>query len=156
MKIVIENGQVKVAGANIAKRVTRQPIPVKLADSKYIPFDVLDKSGEKKASINLEVAESREDRALGLSKYAELDADKGMLFTKSGLFWMKGMSFPIDIIFTTKEGQILEIQHMPLDPHERKVYGSKSAEAAVAIETVAGWAAKHKINTTDRFKVSDV
>jgi uncharacterized membrane protein (UPF0127 family) len=58
--------------------------------------------------IQLRVANNEEERHLGLSYFKSLPQDQGMLFLfdKPGIypFWMKGMNFPLDIIWL-KRGQ---------------------------------------------------
>lgn len=65
-----------------------------------------------KQTFTLELAKSGKDQEIGLSKYNNLDQNKGMLFIfqKPGFypFWMKKMKFPIDIIYVNKD-KIVEI-----------------------------------------------
>lgn len=60
-------------------------------------------NGEK---INLRVADSPDERQLGLSYFKSLPQDEGMLFLFDKLgtypFWMKDMNFPLDIIWLKK------------------------------------------------------
>lgn len=64
--------------------------------------------------IKLEIAETPEKRALGLSGREALARGSGMLFVfpESGLhgFWMKGMKFPIDIVWLSENYEILGIE----------------------------------------------
>lgn len=57
----------------------------------------------KGKSFNVEVAKSNKQKELGLAKYNKIAQDFGMLFIFDKKdyysFWMKGMKFPIDIIF---------------------------------------------------------
>lgn len=60
-----------------------------------------------------EIARTREERNIGLTKYASLDEGKGMLFVfEEGnarpAFWMKDMNFPIDIIWIN-DGKVSQI-----------------------------------------------
>lgn len=63
---------------------------------------------ENGQEIGLRVAHSDKERELGLSYFKSLPQDQGMLFLfdKPGIypFWMKGMNFPLDIIWL-KRGQ---------------------------------------------------
>ncbi len=63
---------------------------------------------ENGQEIGLRVADNNEERKLGLSYFKSLPQDQGMLFLfdKPGSypFWMKGMNFPLDIIWL-KRGQ---------------------------------------------------
>lgn len=53
--------------------------------------------------VNVEVADTAAERSKGLSDRASLAEDAGMLFVfpepKKYQFWMKGMKFPLDLIF---------------------------------------------------------
>lgn len=59
------------------------------------------KSGDR--TYSLEIADTPEKREKGLSERKSLPENRGMLFTFEKpdyhAFWMKGMEFPIDIIF---------------------------------------------------------
>lgn len=65
------------------------------------------------ACVNLEIADTEEERQLGLMFREVLPQDSGMLFifnieSKHG-FWMKNMNFPIDIIWINQDKKIVEI-----------------------------------------------
>ena len=63
--------------------------------------------------LRLELAISPSEKALGLGLRKRLPQDTGMLFVygaEGGLtFWMKGMEFPIDILWLSREGTIVDI-----------------------------------------------
>lgn len=64
-------------------------------------------------NFEVEIVSSEEGRKTGLSKYDSLDENRGMLFVFEQkevrpAFWMKGMKFPIDIIWI-KDGKVKEI-----------------------------------------------
>lgn len=64
-------------------------------------------------TISVEIADTAAKRAKGLSGRSSLDANAGMLFILdptniSPAFWMKDMSFPLDIIWI-KSGVITKI-----------------------------------------------
>lgn len=56
--------------------------------------------------IKVRIADDNQERELGLSYFKHLPQDEGMLFLfeKPGVypFWMKGMKFPLDIIWLKK------------------------------------------------------
>lgn len=66
--------------------------------------------------LKLEIADSREERASGLSNRESLDADSGMLFLfdEPGIypFWMKDTLFPLDIIWIN-ENEIVDLATLP-------------------------------------------
>ena len=108
--------------------------------------------GAVKASVVLEVADTPETRAAGLSKRATLDDGCGMFFDKAGVYWMKDVNFPLDLTFVTKEGEVLETVAMPVDKggvfHYSPTAGN-AAKAAHAIETPMGYLAEHGVAPGD-------
>lgn len=67
--------------------------------------------------IKVEVADTTAKRSRGLSGRESLEPDSGMLFIFSELkkyqFWMKGMKFPIDMVFISN-GKVVDIlQNVP-------------------------------------------
>lgn len=72
-----------------------------------LPISALIKT-ENGQEIQVMVADDNRERQLGLSYFKSLPQDQGMLFlfNKPGVypFWMKGMNFPLDIIWL-KRGQ---------------------------------------------------
>ncbi|MEX2016957.1 MAG: DUF192 domain-containing protein [Candidatus Pacearchaeota archaeon] len=69
---------------------------------------------EDKKCFVIEIADSDEERALGLGGRESLDENKGMLFVFEEEvmpgFWMKDMKFPIDIIWIDSNREIIGIQ----------------------------------------------
>jgi uncharacterized membrane protein (UPF0127 family) len=69
------------------------------------------KIGEK--SLEVEIADTADKRSKGLSDRQQLDKDSGMLFifdtqNVTPAFWMKGMLFPLDIIWIN-DGRVVRI-----------------------------------------------
>ena len=65
--------------------------------------------------IKVEISDSEEERVKGLADRKSLPRDSGMIFifdeAKKYSFWMKGMTFPIDIIWID-DGKVVDItQH---------------------------------------------
>ena len=106
------------------------------------------RDGAVKASAVLEIADTDETRAVGLSKRASLAEGRGMFFDRAGAYWMKDVNFPLDLTFVTKEGEVLETVSMPVDKggvfHYSPSVGN-AAKAAHAIETPMGYMAAHGI-----------
>lgn len=106
------------------------------------------KDGAVKASAVLEIADTDETRAAGLSKRASLAEGRGMFFDRAGSYWMKDVNFPLDLTFVTKEGEVLETVSMPVDKGGVFHYSPSIAnaeKAAHAIETPMGYMAAHGI-----------
>lgn len=114
--------------------------------------------GEVKAAAVLEVADTPETRAAGLSKRASLDDGHGMFFDRAGVYWMKDVNFPLDLTFVTKEGEVLETVAMPVD-RDGVFHYSPSVENAVkaahAIETPLGYLAAHGVVPGDTVVVQE-
>ena len=91
--------------------------------------------------IEVEVADSDEEKARGLMYRESLDEDKGMLFVyddeNERSFWMKNTLIPLDILFIDAEKTIVDIQTMePCKEEPCRNYISGS-EAQYALEVNA-------------------
>ena len=76
---------------------------------------VLDNRFDKGQSVTIqaEVADEPEERALGLMNRKKIDKNKGMLFVyhfpSAPQFWMKNTLIPLDILFSSYDGRIIKI-----------------------------------------------
>ena len=117
-----------------------------------VEVEFMGKDGAVKASAVLEVADTPETRATGLSKRASLGEGRGMFFDRAGGYWMKDVNFPLDLTFVTKEGEVLETVAMPVDKggvfHYSPSAGN-AVKAAHAIETPLGFIESHGIAPGD-------
>lgn len=114
--------------------------------------------GTVKASAVLEIADTAETRAVGLSKRASLADGHGMFFDRAGVYWMKDVNFPLDLTFLSKEGEVLETVAMPVDKGGIFHYSPSLAnvtKAAHAIETPLGFIAAHGIVPGDLVTVAE-
>jgi uncharacterized membrane protein (UPF0127 family) len=104
-------------------------------------------------SIRVELATTPREQALGLSGRDSLGEQEGMLFIfdKPGeyLFWMKGMNFPIDIIWIDEYGEVIYIKKEAQPESYLETYGPEE-EAKYVLEVVAGFSDKNKIDIGDR------
>jgi uncharacterized protein len=68
-------------------------------------------------AITVEIAQSDDERASGLSGRTELPEDRGMLFVYDSprvvTFWMRGMLIPIDMVFLRDQEVISVIADVP-------------------------------------------
>jgi uncharacterized membrane protein (UPF0127 family) len=106
------------------------------------------------ATVSAELARTDAERTKGLGGHAPLGQDEGMLFIFPApapyAFWMKGMTFPLDIIWIG-DGQVVHLEHdlPPSGPDEtdatRQVYTPR-APARYVLEVNAGYAAAHGID----------
>lgn len=116
------------------------------------------RDGAVKASAVLEIADTPETRAAGLSKRASLGDGRGMFFDRAGVYWMKDVNFPLDLTFVTKEGEVLETVPMPVDTGGVFHYSpsrENAIKAAHAIETPLGFLADHGVAPGDMVIVQE-
>lgn len=110
----------------------------------------------KDAVVNVEIADTDEERTQGLGGRAGLAEDRGMLFTKAGCFWMKDVMMPLDVVFMEKDGTVVDFKSMEVEPvpsQPARLYSS-SAPADMALELAGGWAASHGLQPGDRITVA--
>jgi uncharacterized membrane protein (UPF0127 family) len=103
--------------------------------------------------VELDIAETEDEKQQGLSGRKELAANEGMLFTyedqaKRG-FWMKDMKFPIDIIWIDDENRVVTIKDSA-QPDSYPETFAPDRPAKNVIETVAGFSNTENINPGDR------
>lgn len=113
---------------------------------------------ENGVALSVEVVSTVEGRARGLSGHRPLTDQQGMLFVWSEedtrSFWMKGMTFPIDIIWL-RDGQVLGVTaNLPVptsnDPALLARYTSPGPVDQV-LEVAAGWAEAHGLTAGAHF-----
>jgi uncharacterized membrane protein (UPF0127 family) len=93
-----------------------------------------------KASLEVTIASTPEDRMRGLQGVDFMDVNHGMLFVFPTLvddsFWGEGLLIPLDIIFISDIGEILDIRQ--IFPHDRRKVES-SVPYRQALEVNQGW-----------------
>lgn len=102
--------------------------------------------------LNIEIADTNEEREKGLSGRIELKESDGMLFVfkKDGIYgiWMKGMNFPLDIAWLDKNKKIVWIEKNVLPESYPKIFNSASPSLYV-LETNANFFENHQIKIGD-------
>lgn len=100
--------------------------------------------------FTLEIAETDEQRRIGLMNRLSLPRDHGMLFVfereEMQSFWMKNTHIPLDIIFLDARGRVVAVKAMK--PRDLTTVWS-GAPAMYAIEVNRGAAAESQINVGD-------
>lgn len=102
------------------------------------------------ATLAVEIADTPEERSIGLMNRESLAEDAGMLFiwpedTGSG-FWMRDTLIPLSVAFIGAEGVIVDIQDMqPLD----ETLHQSPAPYRYAVEANRGWFGGHGIGPGD-------
>lgn len=101
-----------------------------------------------------EIAETALEKARGLSGRTDLSTDKGMLFYFSPAsrqsFWMKGMNFPLDLIWI-RDSKIVEITKNapPLKDALRPLYYTPGEPVDTVLEINAGLADQFRLQAGD-------
>ncbi|CAN5199841.1 hypothetical protein BH09PAT1_BH09PAT1_7920 [soil metagenome] len=111
--------------------------------------------------VTLDVADNEKSRETGLSGRSSLADNKGMLFLfdEPGIptFWMKGMKFPIDIIFLNTDKVVTIFKNVPAPATTTETpntYYQPTYPSNKVIELKAGAADKYNIHEGDTIKLS--
>lgn len=113
------------------------------------------------AEISLEVADTPEKRQQGLMNRKSLRKDHGMLFVwkneATRYFWMKNTLIPLDMIFISSNGTVLNVKTAYPEPNtpdsELKRYGS-NGEAMYVIEVNSGFAENNSIKKGSKVELN--
>jgi len=97
-------------------------------------------------TVTAEVADTPQERAIGLMGRASLAPDSGMLFVYPDeavrSFWMKNTPLPLSIAYISKAGRIVHIADMvPLSPSPV----SSVHPTMFALEMTQGWFEEHAV-----------
>jgi uncharacterized protein len=112
-------------------------------------------------TINAEIADTQDKRNKGLSGRESLATDSGMLFTyqDSGkyTFWMKGMKFPLDMIWINGKTVVDIIKNatppLPGQKDETLSIYTSNQNADKMLEVNAGFVDAHGIKVGDTVEV---
>jgi uncharacterized membrane protein (UPF0127 family) len=115
-------------------------------------------------TVNIEVAETELKREQGLAGRTSLADDQGMLFLFSQpgqpVFWMKGMKFPIDIVWIADDKVVALTRNAEVQPQARTDgdYTRYSPGRAVTkvLELNSGWIDRFELKIGDQiaFKIA--
>jgi uncharacterized protein len=113
------------------------------------------------ATVRVEVAADEASRQLGLGGRDSLAADRGMLFVladRSPAFWMKGMRFPIDIIWIDADRVVDVSRSVPAPAGADAPLPTYSPDrpADLALEVNSGWAKRHGVARGDRVRLPEL
>lgn len=112
---------------------------------------ISDKEGTSKATINIEVADSEEERNLGLMYRKKMDDNNGMLFVFDNdaprNFWMKNTYLSLDFIFINSQNEIVNIKKNIAPMSEAGV--PSDVPAKYVLELNAGYADGYQLQIGD-------
>jgi len=115
------------------------------------------------SEINVEIAKTKEERSIGLSKRESLDQNSGMLFVFDGKsspsFWMKDTKISLDIIWI-KDGKITKIEknvkpEIGKNDSELTIYPAPGNTDYV-LEVNAGYCLKNNIKIGDSITIPSI
>jgi uncharacterized protein len=123
-----------------------------MADAKFRreSLTLLTSAGERK--IDIEVAETMEEKSLGLMFRTALPDTQGMLFPYTPAqeisMWMKNTFIPLDMVFIKADGTVHRIE-VRTEPMSEKIITSQGEVTAV-LELAGGAAARLGLQAGDR------
>ncbi len=101
------------------------------------------------ARLQIEVADTSEERSVGLSGRTEVPNDTGMLFTdlsRNSGFWMKDTLVDLSVAFVDKCGVIVHIEDMEANTTENH---NSPVPYLFGLETPQGWFQRNGIAAGD-------
>ena len=103
--------------------------------------------------IKVELALTSTEQELGLSIKDNLKNDEGMLFIFNNVgiysFWMKDMSFPIDIIWIGEDFQIVFIKKNATEESFPEIF-SPNKNSKYVLEVMSGFSEKKNLKEGDK------
>ena len=112
--------------------------------------------GKTRASVTVEVADTEQEREVGLMFRKHLDDEAGMLFVFKDAehrnFWMHNTVIPLDMLFADAGGRVIGIV-ANAEPFSDKAVGVEGGSEYV-LEVNGGFCAKNGIKPGDRFNFS--
>ena len=99
-------------------------------------------------TLDVELAQTRQEHAKGLRFRQTLAENAGMLFVfpspQRVSFWMKDASIPLSIAFIQSDGKIVQIR--PMQPYDETPVPSLSDTVTYALLVNQGWFERHGIS----------
>lgn len=112
------------------------------------PLTIVTRDGDV-ARLQVEIAETPEERTAGLSGREEVPADTGMLFVlpeRGPGFWMKDTLVPLSVAFLARCGEIVDI--MDMEPQSLELHNTDE-EYNFGLEVPQGWFEANGIQVGD-------
>ncbi len=108
--------------------------------------------------VNVEIADTLEEKSIGLSSRSSLDEGTGMLFLyeEEGIysFWMKDVLIPLDIIWVSKDYKIVHMEKA--EPCENECTTlTPSFEALYVVETNSGFIEENSLEIGDSMIITE-
>lgn len=124
------------------------------AEHERTTVTITDEDGSEIATVDVRVADTRDQRQVGLSRTDSLENGTGMLFVHSSsgtqTYVMRNMSFGLDIIFIDSDGTITEIVDAPAPPDDDSPY---RGTGQYVLEVPRGWSAEMGVGVGDTVEI---
>ena len=109
-------------------------------------------------TVEVRIADSRQQKVVGLSETPALQNGSGMLFPydESGehTYVMRGMDYPLDIVFVGADGRINAIESAPTPgPNEDGNDIRRTGTGKYVLEVPRGWMERHGIGVGHRVAI---
>ena len=119
----------------------------------------VDANGSRLATVSARIADTDSKQIVGLSRTGALAPDEGMVFVfdeeaRHG-FVMRGMEFPLDIVFADADGTVTEIRHAstPGDLALAAQLEEHTGRGKYVLEVNRGWANRTGVDEGDRLRI---
>ena len=126
--------------------------PAAAADDALEPLTIETEAGVH--TVMVEVAETAEERGVGLMHRTELPPDRGMLFdfgrTRQVTMWMKNTLIPLDMFFAKSDGRIVTIAERTTPLSEKRIASGQPVK--FVLEMAGGSARRLGIVPGDRLR----
>lgn len=109
---------------------------VEIEFTKEGELEFLNENGEPFKKIDIEIAETDNERARGLMDRSQMDEDRGMLFIfgddqiRKHTFYMKNTRIPLDIMYFSKDSVLINIARNAQPGADSEMGGGTVAGAA--------------------------
>ncbi|NHX40121.1 MULTISPECIES: DUF192 domain-containing protein [Haloarcula] len=116
-------------------------------------------AGEPLGTVEVRIAQTFDQRYVGLSNTESLGPNEGMLFVHDEAgqhtYVMRNMSFPLDIIFIDANGTITTIHHAALPPEGTSESGltGYAGRGKYVLEVNRGWTNRTGVAVGDRVEL---
>jgi uncharacterized protein len=131
---------------------------VQIERGQELPITAQAQIGDK--TIDLEVANTPQQQAIGLMYRTAIAPNRGMLFPfnppRPVTFWMKNVAIPLDMLFLGKDGEVLAIAAdvPPCTTDPCPFYGPENTPVDYVLELGGGRAAELGIQVGDRIAIA--
>lgn len=137
------------------------PPPATLFDAgeyDHAEITITNNCSQELGTVGVRIAESRQQKIVGLSETPTLRNGSGMLFPydESGdhTYVMRGMDYPLDIVFVGGDGRINAIESAPAPgPNQDGNDIQRTGTGKYVLEVPRGWMESHGIDVGHRVTI---